>query len=141
MANFDTKRLLLNANSQRESCRRQVEMLSRELEEVKNQAESKIRECVALVDEQEYLAREPENAEEYIIKLRDRVKMEQTLRKDIQRRLEAINAQSPFSCPPNNNELLFLPQWAKTTTILKHFKTLSFRTNVVGRTFSILFCW
>ena len=43
----------------------------------------------------------------------------------IQRRLEAINARSPFSRPANQYELLFLPQGAKTATILKHYKTLS----------------
>ena len=37
---LESKRLLVNAGNQRESHRRQVEMLNRELEEDKNQAES-----------------------------------------------------------------------------------------------------
>ena len=53
------------------------------------------------------------------------VKTEQTSRKVMKRRLEAINAQSPFSRPPNFYELLFLPQGATTSTIQEHYKTLA----------------
>ena len=94
---LETKRQLENAGNQRESCRRQVETLKKELEEVTNVAETKTRECIAEVDERECLARELENAEIDNRKLRGRVKTEQTSKKIIQRRLEAINAQSPFS--------------------------------------------
>ena len=38
------------------------------LEDAKNQAERKTRECIALVDEREWLARELENAKEDIKK-------------------------------------------------------------------------
>ena len=77
------------------------------------------------MDEWECLARELENAKIDNRKLRGRVKTEQTSKKVIQRRLEAINAQSPFSRPPNIYELLFLQQGATTSTIQKHFKTLA----------------
>ena len=70
-------------------------------------------------------ARKLENAEESIRKIRRRVKMEQTSKKVIQRRLEAINAQRPFSRPRNLYALLFLPREATTITILKHYKTLA----------------
>ena len=122
---METKRQLKYAGNQRESCRRQVETLKKELEEVTNVAEIKTRECIALVVERECLARELENAEIDNIKLWGRVKTEQTSKKVIQRRLEAINAQSPFSRPPNFFELLFLPQGATTSTIQKLFKTLA----------------
>ena len=102
-----------------------METLKKELEEVTKVDETKTRECIALVDERECLARELENAEIDNRKLRGRVISEQTSKKVIQRRLEAINAQSPFSRPPNFYELLFLPQWATTSTIKKHFKTLA----------------
>ena len=82
-------------------------------------------ECIALVDERECLARELENADIDNSKLRSRVKTEQPSKKVIQMRLEAINAQSPFSRPPNFHELLFLPQGATTSTVQKHFKTLA----------------
>ena len=58
-------------------------------------------------------------------KLRTMVRTEQTSKKVIQRRLEDINAQSPFSRPPNFYELLFLPQGAKTSKIQKHFTMLA----------------
>ena len=122
---LETKRQLEYAGNQRESCRRQVETLKKELEEVTNVAETKTRECIALVDERECLAQELENAEIDNSKLRSRVKTEQTSKNVIQRRLEAINAQSPFSRPPNFYELLFLPQGATTISIPKHFKTLA----------------
>ena len=122
---LETKRLLEYAENQRESCRSQVEILEKELAEVTDVAETKTRECIALVDERECLARELENAEIDIRKLRTRVRTEQTSKKVIQRRLEAVNAQSPFSRPPNFYELLFLPQGATTSTIQKHFKTLT----------------
>ena len=77
------------------------------------------------MDERECLARELENAEIDNRKLRGRVKTEQNSKNVIQRRLEAINAQSPFSRPPNFYELLFLPQGATTSDIQKHFKTLA----------------
>ena len=101
-----------------------METLKKELEEVTKVDETKTRECIALVDERECLARELENAEIDNRKLRGRVISEQTSKKVIQRRLEAINAQSPFSRPPNFYELLFLPQGATISTIKKHFKTL-----------------
>ena len=122
---LETKRLLEYAGNQRESCRRQVETLKKELAEVTNVAETKTREGIALVDERECLARELENTEIDIRKLRTRVRTEQTSKKVIQRRLEAINAQSPFSRPPNFYELLFLPHGATTSTIQKHLKTLA----------------
>ena len=58
-------------------------------------------------------------------KTKTRLRTEQTSKKVIQRRLEAIKAQSPFSRTPNFYELLFLPQGATTSTIQKHFKTLA----------------
>ena len=122
---LETKRLLECAGNQRESCRRQVEILRKELAEVTNAAETKTRECIALVDERECLARELENAEIDIRKLRTRVRTEQTSKKAIQWRPEAINARSPFSWPPNFYVHLFLPQGATTSTIHKHFKTLA----------------
>ena len=67
---LETKRLLEYAGNQRESCRRQVEILKKELAEVMIVAETKTRECIALVDERECLARELENAEIDIRKLR-----------------------------------------------------------------------
>ena len=66
-----------------------------------------------------------EDAEIDIRKLRTRVRTEQTSKMVIQRRLEAINAQSPFSRPLNFYELLFLSQGATTSTIQKHYKTLA----------------
>ena len=122
---LESKRLLEYAGNQRMSCRRQVEILKKELEEVTTVAETKTRECIALVDERECLARELENAEIDISNLRTRVRTEQTSKKVIQRRLEAINAQSPFIRPPNFYELLLLSQVATTSTIQKHFKTLA----------------
>ena len=77
------------------------------------------------MDERECLARELENAEIDIRKLRTQIRTEQTSKKVIQRRLEAINAQSPFSGRPNFYELLFLPQGATTSTIQKNFKTFA----------------
>ena len=74
-----------------------METLKKELEEVTNVAETKAKERTALVDQRESLAREMENAEIDIRKLRTRVRTEQSSKKVIQRRLEAINAQSPFS--------------------------------------------
>ena len=50
---LETKQLLEYAGNQRESSRRQVEILKKELAEVTNVAETKIRECIALVDERE----------------------------------------------------------------------------------------
>ena len=96
-----TKNLLVNAGNQRESCRRQVEMLNRELEAAKTKAETKTMECVALGDKRECLSRELKNTEEDIRKLRGKVKTHQTSRKVRQKELEAINAQSLFSRPPN----------------------------------------
>ena len=46
-----TKRLLVKAGNQRESCKRQFETLNRELEEAKKKAENKTRDCVTLEDE------------------------------------------------------------------------------------------
>ena len=122
---LETKRQLECAGNQLESCRRQMERLKKELEEVTNVAETKTRECIALVDEPECLALELENAEIDNRKLKGRVKTEQTSKKVIQRRLETINTQSPLSRTPNFYELLFLPQGATTSTIQKHFKTLA----------------
>ena len=122
---LDTKRLLEYAGNQRESCRRQVEILKKELAEVTNVAEIKTRKCIALVDERECLARELENAEVDFKKLRSRIGTEQNSKKVIKRRLEAINAQSSFSRPPNVFELIFVPQGATTSTIQKHFKMLA----------------
>ena len=123
---LEPRQQLEYVGNQRESCRRrQVETLKKELEEVTNVAETKIRECIALVDERECLARELENADIDNRKLWGRVKTEQTSKKVIQRRLEAINAQSPFSRPPNFYEILLLPQGATTSTIQKYFKTLA----------------
>ena len=123
---LETKKFLVNAGNQWESSRRQVELLNRELEDAKSQPESKTRERVRLVDEWECLARELENAEEDSRKLINRLKTEQTSRKVIQSRLEAINAQNSFSRPPNLYELLILPQGATNTTVWEDFKTLSF---------------
>ena len=92
---LETKMLLVNDGDHWETCSRQVQMLNRELEDAKSEAESKTRECVPLVDERECKARDLENAEEDIRKLRSWVKTEQTSRKIIRRRLEAIDAQSP----------------------------------------------
>ena len=90
---LQTKRLLEYAGNQRESHRRQIEILMKELEEVRNVAETNKKKCIALVDELEYLARELENAETDIRKLKSRVRTEQTSRNVIQRKLEAINAE------------------------------------------------
>ena len=139
---LETKQLLEYAGNHRESCRTQIEILKKELVEVTNVAETKTRECIALVDERECLARNLENAEIGIRKLRTRVRTEQILKKVIRRRLEAINAQSPFSRPPNFYELLFLPQGATTSAIHKHFKCWRcsvIRTRVVAGTFSKFF--
>ena len=48
---LETKRLLVCAGNQRKSCRRHVEILKKELEEVTNVAETKTREYITLVDE------------------------------------------------------------------------------------------
>ena len=120
---LETKRLLEYVGNQWESCRRQGEILKKELAEVTNVAETKTRECIPLVDERECLARELENAEIDIRKIRSGVRTEQTSKKVIQRRLEAINVQSPFSRPPKFYELLFLPQGPTTSTIQRLFKT------------------
>ena len=128
---LETKRLLEFAGNQRESCRKQVEILKKELAEVTNVAETKTRECIALVDERECVARELEGeCLDRYQKTKDQVRTEQTSKKVIQRRLEAINAQSPFSRPPNFYELLFLPQGATTSTIQRHFKTLAMLCHV-----------
>ena len=74
---LETKRLLEYAGNQRESCRRQVEILKKELAEVTNVAETKKRECIALVDERDCLARELESADIDIRKLKTRVRTEQ----------------------------------------------------------------
>ena len=51
---LETKRLLEYAGNQRESCRKQVEVLKKKLAEVTNVAETKkTRECIALLDERE----------------------------------------------------------------------------------------
>ena len=120
-----TKRLLEYAVNQWECCRGQVEIFKKELEKITNAAETKRKECIALVDERECLARELQNAEIDNRKLRIRVSTEQNSKKVIQRRLEAINAQSPFSRPPKFCELLFLPQGATTSFIQKDFKMLA----------------
>ena len=95
------------------------------MDDVTNVAELKTGDCIALVDERECLARELKNAELDIRKLKIRVWSEQTSKKVIQRRLEAINAQSPFSQPPHFYEVLFLPQGATISTIQKQFKMLA----------------
>ena len=138
---LETKRQLECAGSQRESCRRQVETLKKELEEVTNVAETITRECIALVDDRECLARELQNAEINNSKLRSREKTEQTSKKVIQGKLEAINAQSPFSRPSNLYELPFLPQGAEPQPVLsrnisKRWQCSVFRTRVVVRTCS-----
>ena len=123
---LETNGLLEYAGNQREFCRRQVEIMKKKLAEVTKVAETKTGEFIALVDERECLARDFENADIDIRKL-------------IQKRLEAIKAQSPFSLPPNFYELLFLPLGATTSTIQKHFKRSQcsvIRTWVVGRTCS-----
>ena len=71
---LQTKRLPVKSGNQRLSCRRPVEVLNRALVDTKSEAESKTRECVALVDERECLARELENAEENNRKLQSRFK-------------------------------------------------------------------
>ena len=134
---LETKRQLEYAGNQRESCRRQVETLKKELEEVTNVAETKTRECIALLDERECLARELENAEIDNRKLRGRVKTEQTSKKVIQRRLEAINAQSPFSRPLNFMNFYSCqrgPQLSRNIT--KCWQCSVIRTRVVVRTCS-----
>ena len=55
---LETKRQFEYAGNQREYCRRQVETMKKELEEVTIVAETKTRECIALVNERECLARE-----------------------------------------------------------------------------------
>ena len=55
---LETKRLLEYAGNQLESCRRQVEIMKKELAEVTDVAETKTRVCIALVDEREFLAGE-----------------------------------------------------------------------------------
>ena len=117
-------------------------ILKRELEEITNVAETKTRECIALVDERDCLARELDNAEVDIRKLRSRVRTAQISKKVVQRKLEAINAQSLFSRPPIFYELLFLaqgPQPALSRNISKCYQCSVVRTRVVGRTFSKFF--
>ena len=63
---LETKQLLEYAGNQRESCRRQVEIMKKELAEVTNVAETKTREYIGLVDEWECLGWELENAEIYM---------------------------------------------------------------------------
>ena len=48
---MSNSRDIVNAGNQRESQKRHVEMLSKELEDAKNEAESKTRECDSLLDE------------------------------------------------------------------------------------------
>ena len=103
-------RLHKNAGNQWKSCWRQLEMFNRESERSKNQAENKTRECFALVNELECLARELENAKEDIKKFISRAKTEETSVNIIQRRLEARKVQSPVGHPPYQYELLFLPK-------------------------------
>ena len=55
---LETKRPLECTGNQREFRRRLIEILKKELEEVTNVAETKTRERIALLDEQECLARE-----------------------------------------------------------------------------------
>ena len=139
---LETKRLLEYAGNQRESCRRQVEILKKVLAEVTDVAETKTRECIALVDERECLARELEIAEIDITKLRTRIRTEETSKKVIQRRLEAINAQSPFSRPPNFLSFFSCnrgPQPVLSRNISKCWHCSVIRTRVVGRTCSKLF--
>ena len=80
---------------------------------------------MALVDERECLAWELENAELDIRKLKSRVLSVHTSKQVIQRRLEGINAQSPFSRPPHFYELLFLSQGATINIIQKQLKMLA----------------
>ena len=96
---LETKRQLGYAGNQRESCRRQVETLKKELEEVTNVAETKTRECRMYRSggRAGVLSSGVGECQDRQKKLRGRVKTEQTSKKVIQRRLEAINAQSPFS--------------------------------------------
>ena len=111
-----------------------------ELEEVTNVAETKTRECIALVDERECLAWELENAEIDNSKLRSRVRTEQTSKKVIQRRLEAINAQNPFSRPPNIFFIFYSchrgPQPVLSRNISKRWQCSVIRTRVFVRTCS-----
>ena len=96
---LETKRQLEYAGNQRESCRRQVETLKKGLEEVTNVAETKTRECRMYRSggRAGVLSSGVGECQDRQKKLRGRVKTEQTSKKVIQRRLEAINAQSPFS--------------------------------------------
>ena len=71
---LETKRLLEYAGNQRESCRRQVEILKKGSEEVTKVAEKNTREHSALVDDRECLARELENAENRYQKTKERVR-------------------------------------------------------------------
>ena len=66
---LETKRLLEYAGNQRESCRRQVEILKKELEQVTNVAETKTKECIVLVGERDCLARELKKLESFREKL------------------------------------------------------------------------
>ena len=102
--------------------------------------QNKDKEWIALVYERECLARDLENAEMDIRKLRIKLLTKQTSKKVILRRLEAINTQSPFSRPPNLYELLFLTQVATNSTIQKHFKILAMlcHPNKGGREFEII---
>ena len=52
---LETKQILEYAGNQRRSCRRQVEILKKELAEVTNVAETKAKECIALVNERDCL--------------------------------------------------------------------------------------
>ena len=116
-----------------------METLKKELEEVTNVAETKTRECIALAEERECLARELENAEIDNRKLKERVKTEQTSKKVIQGRLEAINTQSPFSRPPNFLNFYSChrgPQPVLSRNITKRWQCSVIWTKVVMRTCS-----
>ena len=119
-----------------------MKLLKKELAQVTNVAETKTRECIALVDERECLARELENAEIDIRKLRTRVRTKQTSKKVIQRSFGAINAQSLsvdlrtfmsfYSCHRG-------PQLVLSRNISKCWQCSVIRTRVIGRTCSKLF--
>ena len=128
---LETKRQLEYDRNQRESCSRQVETLKKELEEVTNVAETKTRECIALVDERECLARELDSAEIDNRKLRGRRSYRGSWRRST-RRARSVDLQTFmnfYSCHRG-------PQPVLSRNISKRWQCSFIRTRVVVRTCS-----
>ena len=139
---LETKRLLEYAGNQRESCRRQVEKLNNELAQVTIVAETKTRECIALVDERECLARELENTEIDIRKLRTRVRTNRPQKRSSRgdwrrstRRARSVDLRTFMSFYSFHRG----PQPVLSRNVSKRWQCSVIRTRVVGTTCSKLF--